>query len=51
MGEGSNQHQDYLKSPSEYSFFLKKIEPIETLKLLKNLHPKKYRNIYKTHLN
>ena len=46
MGEAKNQYQDYLKDSSEHSFFLKEIEPIETLKLLKNLDPKKSTNIY-----
>ena len=46
MGEANNQYQDYLKNPSEHSFFLKEIEPIETLKLLKNLDLKKSSDIY-----
>ena len=46
MGEASNQYQDYLKSPCEHFFFLMEIEPIETLKLLKNLNPKKFSDIY-----
>ena len=46
MGESSNQYQDYLKNPTEHSFFLKEIEPIETLKLLKNLNSKISSDIY-----
>ena len=46
MGESNNQYQDYLKNPSEHSFFLKEIETIETLKLLKNLNQKISSDIY-----
>ena len=46
MGESNNQYQDYLKNPSEHSFFLKEIETIETLKLLKNLNQKISSGIY-----
>lgn len=46
MGEANNQYQDYLKNPSEHYSFLKEIEPIEMLKLLKNLNPKKSGDIY-----
>ena len=48
LGKTNNKYQDYLKNPSEHSFFLKEVTPDEVCKWIQKLDIKKANDISNT---
>ena len=46
LGESNTEFQDYLRNPSEISFYINEIEPHEVLKLIKKVDETKSSDIY-----